>query len=157
MTAVYSRLQIWLHWIVAALIGLNLLMGDNMSAAYDAAVDAGTVGGPTPHAIIGVLAGVLIIWRMAIKLRSGPAPTAPGTSPTMTKLVHLGHLALYLVALLTILSGMLTWGADISAAAGPHELLKTLLVVLILGHIAMALYHHFILKDGTLLRMKTPR
>lgn len=155
--AVYSRLQIALHWIVALLIGANFLLGDRMGEAYDAALRAGTVGGPAPHAILGVLAGILILWRMGIKLRSGPAPVVAGTTPGMERLIHLGHLALYLVALLVIVSGMLTWGGNIEAAAAPHEVLKTVLVVLIGGHVVMALYHQFWLKDGTLARMLRAR
>lgn len=157
MSAVYTRSQIILHWVVALLIAFNFLIGGRMAEAYRAAVEAGTVGGPTPHAIAGGLAGILIVWRMVIKLRRGGAPVAPGVSAGMARMIHLGHLALYGVALLVIGSGIAAWGAGIEAAAMPHSVLTKLLLALIAGHVVMGLYHHLWLRDGTLLRMLRAR
>ncbi|WP_370284372.1 cytochrome b/b6 domain-containing protein [Pseudooceanicola nanhaiensis] len=39
------------------------------------------------------------------------------------------------------------------AAAEAHEVLKTLLLIVILGHLGAALVHRFWLRDGVLARM----
>lgn len=157
MSPAYTRLQITLHWIVVALIAFNFLSGDAMSEGYRRAVDAGTVGGPTPHAISGVLVLLLMVARMVIKARRGGAPTPlPGTTPAMHRAANIGHLAIYALVLLTALSGMLAWGADIRPFAEVHEVLKTILMVTLIGHVAFALYHQFVKKDGSLMRMVRP-
>lgn len=158
MSPAYTRLQIALHWIVAALIGFNFLIGDKMAEGYERALEAGTTGSPTPHTIIGMLTGLLIIVRMVIKKRRGGAPAPlPGTSPVMHMAANVGHLALYGIALLMVISGGLTWGAGIEAAAKPHEILTTILMVLVIGHVALALFHQFVKKDGSLSRMIRPQ
>lgn len=152
----YTGAQIALHWITALLIAMNFLIGDRMEAAYEAALKAGTVGGPKPHAIIGVLVLILVLARMAIKRRRGaPAPLA-GETPLMHRAALLGHLAIYGVVILTVLSGIATWGIGLEGAAQPHETLTTVLMLLIFGHAAMALVHHFVMKDGAFMRMLRP-
>ena len=49
----------------------------------------------------------------------------------------------------------LAWFGGVTALADLHGgLLKLLLWLVIIGHVVAALYHHFILKDGLLHRMR---
>ena len=52
-------------------------------------------------------------------------------------------------------SGLLAWYGGISSLADRHGgILKALLWLTIAGHVLAAFYHHFILKDGLLHRMR---
>ena len=74
----------------------------------------------------------------------------------MMKAAEWGHLALYGVMILIPLSGLVAWYGVVEAAAEVHEIAKPVLILLVAGHVAAALYHQFWLKDGLLLRMKRP-
>ena len=67
-----------------------------------------------------------------------------------------GHWALYVVMLLAPMTGLAAWYGGVATAAEVHELFKPVIIVLVAGHVAAALYHQFIRKDGLLLRMKRP-
>lgn len=153
----YTKRQIILHWIVALLILFNYITGDFMADAMRAAVNAGEKLGPTPHVIAGIAIVLLVLWRMAIKAKRGAPGPLPGESAAMNKMAHLGHLALYGVVILTVVSGGLAWGAGIRAAGEAHETLTTVLMVLVAGHVVMALYHQFVKRDGVLMRMIHPK
>lgn len=153
----YTTRQIILHWVVAALILFNFLTGDFMEAALRDAMQQGVSLGPTPHVIAGIIILALVLWRMAIKAKRGAPGPLPGESAQMNKLAHLGHLALYAVVILTVISGGLTWGAGLRAAADVHDVLTTLLMILVAGHVGMALYHQFVKRDGALMRMVHPK
>lgn len=47
------------------------------------------------------------------------------------------------------LSGAANWFLGIEAAGEAHEVLTTVLLMLVGLHIAGALYHQFVLRDGT--------
>ncbi|UPW17213.1 cytochrome b [Agarivorans sp. TSD2052] len=125
------------------------------------------------HKALGVLALVSVFARIVWhRVSQVPAPIAEGFK---LKLAHLGHIALYLLMLVMPISGALmsvSGGHDINffdwfvisgfseKSEGLNEITglihhygsKALYVVLV-GHIAAALYHHFIVKDDTLKRI----
>jgi cytochrome b561 len=132
--------------------------------------------------VVLALAGLRLAWRVA-----NPSPRLPDGMAWYEQLAaKLGHAGLYAVMLLLPLSGWLMvsaspWGiptvlfgsipvphlpvpaqlGDKAAAEatlkGVHELLSNLLLVLVLLHVAAALKHHFINRDGVLLRMFSTR
>ena len=53
--------------------------------------------------------------------------------------------------------GAITWFGGIDATADFHVLAMNAMMLLALGHAAMALLHQFILKDGLLVRMLRAR
>ncbi|NBZ88218.1 cytochrome b [Stagnihabitans tardus] len=156
----YSRLQIILHWVVGVLILYQLLMGEDMKPLWDELQRNGsytmTLGGLL-HILFGVLILALVLWRLVLRLTRG-VPDAPDSTPAMETAAKIGHLAIYALMIGLPVTGLLAFFAGIDILAELHEgPLKALLWVLILGHVVMALYHQFVLKDGLLDRMRTPR
>jgi len=111
----------------------------------------------------------LMIPRLVIRIFSArPAPAATG-SPLLDRLAPLAHNAMHSIVFLMIATGWTTgWlisdvfqpnGGSLpgSFAVFPtfqaHAVLAALLVFLITGHIAAALYHQVVLKDGLFRRM----
>ena len=115
------------------------------------------------------LTALRIVWRL-----THPVPALPATmSPLMQNAAHLGHYALYAVALLALpLSGWI-WSSvagkpimvlglfvlpPLTAAAPEyydtaklvHQWLAWSFGIVVLGHAGAALKHHFVDKDGVL-------
>ncbi|MFV0333148.1 MAG: cytochrome b [Tropicimonas sp.] len=155
----YSGSQILLHWTVAALILFNYIYSDGMGEAFDTVV-RGEAGEPLElipgiHVWVGVAVLVLVVARLILRHFSG-APEAAG-SGTMQLVATWGHRALYLLAFLAPLFGAITWFGGIEGTGEAHEVLANLLMLVAGGHAAVALWHHFVLGDGLLLRMFRPR
>lgn len=153
----YSWIQIALHWVVAILVLFCFLTGDPMEEFARAARENGTAGGLTPHSGAGVSILLLTLIRMGLKARRGAPAALPGASPLMERLAHLGHLAIYAMILLVTASGIAGWMGGVPAAANAHGVLTNLFMFLVLGHAAFALFHQFVKKDGSLMRMVSPR
>jgi cytochrome b561 len=168
----YSGIAKFFHWTVAicvlTLIPVGLLMnnvpeGMTQNVMY------------TVHRSLGALVLALMILRLGYRLIVGwPAPE-PTITPAQRIASHAVHNLLYL---LLIVQPALGWyatsvyGATISffglfnlpsiaeknePASEPlfmvHELIGFVIAGLVLLHIAGALYHYFIRKDGVLQRM----
>lgn len=169
----YDALARALHWTMALLIALAFALGlavDEFPKASEALV-------VQVHVLIGaslvVLLGLRVIWRL-----SHGAPPPPPASPLMTRMAHLGHLALYILMAATLAAGLATLflrgqaiDAGIFSIPSPfpanralarsakevHETLSFVLIGLSAAHVAAALWHQFVLRDGTLARMAAPR
>ncbi|MBE0554349.1 MAG: cytochrome b/b6 domain-containing protein [Rhodobacteraceae bacterium] len=155
----YSRTQIALHWVVVLLILAQFLFHEPMAEAWDVVEDGGaavTSAGVLLHIIGGIAVLVFALWRLALRMTRG-VPALPANDPPLQRLAaHLGHWGLYALMVAVPLSGMAAWGGGIKAAGEAHEVLKTLLLLLVLVHVAAALWHQFWLKDGLIDRMKRP-
>lgn len=151
----YSAAQKRLHWAAAILILVQFVVHDPIKAAFDA-VERGGAPDTTALVALHIVGGLLVLavalWRIALRRRRG-APAAPG-GPLIRRAAAAGHWALYALMVLTPASGAAAWFGRSEAAAEAHEVLRALLLALIAGHIAAALWHHFALKDGLLLRMR---
>lgn len=151
----YSRAQIALHWIVVLLIVQQYLLKDGIAAAWDAS-RAGREVPFDPLVPVHVAGGMLImafaLWRLVLRARRG-APAAAG-SAAQRILAHLTHAGLYALMILMPLTGAMAWFGGVEAAAQGHNLLKVVLLVLVALHVLGALYHHFVLKDAVLDRMR---
>lgn len=161
------------HWLIALMIA-GMYFTNTMRESYER-------GSPmrdwwlVVHASIGISIFVVtlarIIWRLTTKV---PAPVK--MSPLLHVGARIGHLALYAFTFCLPLSGFLrlTSGGEtiplygvipIPSPTGKNEALHkiaaslhsgltmNLLLVLIGLHVAAALFHQFVLKDGTLRRM----
>ena len=152
----YSRLQIALHWVVAALIVMQVLLSDGIKDAYRDILRGAAISPNfliAAHVIGGGLVLIFALWRLILRARRGvPAPIA-GQSKGQILAAEAVHYALYALLIVVPLSGMAAWFGGIEPAGDAHEALKTLLVLLVLAHVAAALYHQFIRKDGLLKRM----
>ncbi len=153
----YSALQIRLHWIVAALVILQLIFGEGIGDGFDARVDAGAsgyTGAAIAHIVGGVLILLLVLWRLRLRLVRGVPEEGAGMQGLAAKV---GHWAFYAILIVAPLVGLAAWFGASEEIAELHEMAKPVLIGLIAVHVVAALYHHFILKDGLLLRMKRPQ
>ncbi|MFE3839351.1 cytochrome b [Pseudogemmobacter sonorensis] len=151
----YGPAQIALHWLIALGIVVNYFAGSGMGRALFQRLQGAEVTVPNAmlHVWLGVAVFVLAVIRIILRLRRGAPPAPHGITG---KLAHAVHGLLYLLILLMPLAGMVAWFGGQEAAAGPHMLMANLILLLAAGHALAALFHQFVLKDGTLLRMLRP-
>lgn len=167
----YSTGAKWLHWLIAFALAAELALGFGMPK------DASGFALYQLHKSLGItillLTLVRIGWRFA---RPAPAALQVGFQGLLVKA---GHLALYgfmLAAPLTgwaivstapidvptLLYGVVPWPhlplADSlnHTLEEAHELIAFGGMALFVGHVLAALYHHYLLKDATMVRM-SPR
>lgn len=160
----YALPQVLVHW--AAALAVLFLLATGTLVLADLPNTAQKVSSLRIHMIVGGLAGLLVIARIAMGRRMAAPPALPGD-----RLARAGHVALNLVVLLMLLSGaMLAWqsGALDAVAGGGalpedfsrfmprrvHGLASRLAMALVALHVAAALYHQFILGDRLLSRMR---
>ena len=161
-----------LHWLVLVLIAAQYAIAWAMP---DVGPDTRPTGLIAWHLSLGTLILLLVLARALWRL-SHPVPPPPDTlRPWQGALSRLVHLLLYATLLLLPLMG---WGNASSrgwevslagyihlpalfrngsyfglALGDIHAVTATILLVLIGLHFSAALYHHFIVKDQTLMRM----
>jgi cytochrome b561 len=85
------------------------------------------------------------MWHLALR-----SPGTPGSLAVMA--ADWGHRLIYLLMIAVPLGGIATYflGIDVGDL---HALAANVLMVIVLGHALMALYHQYVLKDGLLRRM----
>lgn len=123
------------------------------------------------HISIGSLLLLLVVLR--IIWAGSQRHNRPVQDPATARLVKIGHFLLYAAMLLLPITGALTmvgngygWspfglqlvaeGPEIpwmAAVGSLHSPIAWILLIMILAHIAIALFHHFVKKDGVLRRM----
>lgn len=157
------------HWLMAVLILLQFMkFFDRIS---DGEHWIGQTIVPT-HGSLGLILLVLVVLRVlwAVKQR-GQRPVVEGALATFAKV---GHGLLYLCMILMPVTGALFvlgrgyplrfFGTPIIPGSGTqtdwmialgnlHSPIAWLFLLLVLGHVAAAVYHHLALKDDTLRRM----
>ncbi len=150
----YSALQIGLHWATALLIAANYFISDGMGEALDAHLAGDPVVGLTPvwHVWAGSVLLVLVIARLAVRFLTG-APQTPGRKTLAERAADVGHWVLYGLMLATPALGALTWFGKLDSTGDLHVLVMNALMITILGHAAMAIFHHYVLKDRLLAKM----
>lgn len=150
----YSGWQIALHWATALLIAANYLVSEGMEEALDARLEGeGVLGGFTPsfHVWVGTAVLGLVLIRLIIRLVSG-APEAAGDG-LADRLAGAAHWLLYAAMIAVPALGMTAWYLGIDEAADLHVLVMNAMMILALGHAAMALVHQFVMRDGLMTRM----
>ena len=169
----YDRVAAWLHWS----IGIALLGEIAFGLVLDQIAPRGTAarsGVINLHKSIGIILGVLIVVRIAWRLAHA-RPSWPKTmSVRRQRAAHLGHVALYVCMLVAPLAGYLgsnlsphgvrffgvvlaPWGPDWPAAYAfllrLHDASTYALLALVVGHVAMALRHALVERDGIFARI----
>jgi len=162
-----------LHWLLAAMVLAMLFIGVGMVS---------TAGPLYPlllslHRPIGIAILLLVLIRLPLRLLTG-APALPADLPPLqARLAKASHVLLYasMIALPLIGWAMLSAGGypvqlakglalppilphDLALYAllrGAHTLVALLFFALILGHLAAALMHGLIRRDGVLRSMTT--
>ena len=153
----YSRIQIWLHWGIAVLILFQVVFGEYMAEAWDAFTETGAADMTLlvwGHIIAGVGILAFAVWRLFLRATRGvPAPLA-GQPRVQVIAGEAVHWVLYAIMIVAPITGMAAWFGGVLQAGELHGTVKPVIIVLVGLHIAAALYHQLIKKDGLLLRMK---
>lgn len=151
----YSKLQITLHWLIAALILATWWLGDGMGRALRTRFEQNQTGieGNTWHVWLGGAVLLLVVVRFIVRRVQGAPAPVNDTPPLLHTAGVWGHRLLYLLMFLAPLLGAAAWYLKIGSLADPHALVADALMIVALGHALVALYHHYVLKDGTLRRM----
>jgi cytochrome b561 len=155
----YSAVQIILHWLIVVAVLFQLLIGESMTNVVDAMEDGTTASAGDAqlawaHYWVGVAILLLVAVRLVVRLTYG-APEVIGEPGALTLAASLAHWLFYALLVAVPVTGLLAsyvgdpWG-DI------HTLGKPIFIALIGLHAAAALYHHFLVKDETLMRMLRP-
>lgn len=161
----FSPLQRVLHWTMATAIFLMLFIGLGMvSTIAPAHLTLLSI-----HKPLGITILILAIVRLIVRLTRGTPPLPPDLPPLMKFVAHASHWALYalMIAMPLIGWGMLSAAGDPVVVAGihlpsilpmdgamhgvlrqAHGWLALVLFFLVLGHLAAALFHALIRRDG---------
>jgi cytochrome b561 len=166
----YNAVAKILHWSIAVLIALQLGIGWIMPEIHKDTRPVGAIGW---HIAVGVLIVLLVAARVVWRAVRPPTGTDSDRG-AMRRLAFATHILLYLLMIIVpVLGGANAGSRDWAVGLGPlhlprlmpagskighdmgdiHGDLAMVLAVLIGLHTASGLYHHFIRKDDTLLRM----
>ncbi len=168
----YSAVARSLHWLLALLIIANIVIGLGHDALRDVLPNAMPL-----HKSLGFTVLALSVLRLVWRLTHRPPPL-PATMTGPSRLAtHLVHWAMYALMLLLPLTGWIMSSANsrplnwfglldvpkfavakgdliVGLSGEGHEVLGILFGVLTLGHIAAALYHQLVLRDGLMARIR---
>ncbi len=165
----YDRLTIALHWATVVLVALLWPGGQTVDIL-------GHAGTPTLRAIhmtLGLTLAVVLVARV-IWRSTGGRSLRSASDGVLERVAHAGHILLYVLAATTVALGITTaWIAGDSmfglfsfpghdrvlarAVRHWHFFAANAILIVALGHAAIALLHQYVLRDGTLDRMLPPR
>lgn len=167
----YHPLLVALHWLLAIMIVVGLVMGGQVLAQTPNS-DPAKLFSLRMHMSLGMVIGALMLIRLVTRMFTAKPPHADIGHPAVNKLGQAAHWVLY-----ALVFGMVASGIGISLLAGlpdivfggsgaalpadfsafppraAHGVISTLLGLTILGHVAAALYHQFVRRDGLFSRM----
>ena len=166
----YHTALVTLHWLLALLLIVALLMGTfALKTVPNSSPDK--IDALRGHMIAGGLILLLTLTRLVVRLKTAhPAPASTGNA-LLDRLAPATHWALYLLVLLmagsgvamSVLAGLpgIVFGGvgtlpvnfDALPPRAVHGIVAKLLMLFIAMHFAAALYHQFIKRDGLLRRM----
>jgi len=163
----YSKRMVIIHWLTLALLIVAWYLGDTL---VDARIEKdATLIGYFAHALMGGAILMLTILRLTFRSVDGtPPPVGNSVMDIVARGVHHG---LYVLLILLSITGFMTLLTSTVAAillpaeyTGPsviphsvHEILVTVMMVVVLVHILGAIKHQFIMKDGLMRRMSLRR
>lgn len=166
----YNRGAQVFHWVIAALVIVNLAFGLLHETLEE------TVNLMPTHKSIGFTILLLTLGRIAWRLMWTKPPLPVSIGPFDRAVASATHAALYALMLILPLTGWifsspskypLNWfglfdwprlpvtkeGPFVGPAHEAHEILGFVMLALVVLHIAAALRHEFVLKNGLIRRM----
>ena len=165
----YSAVAIWLHWLLALAMALQIALGFAMPHHGPHSFAPMQL-----HKSVGITILVLALLRLAWRLvRRPPEPVERSLAGVLAKLVHWAFYAVLLAGPLTgwiivstarlkvptLLFGVVPWphlplpDALGEPMEGIHEALAWIAIVLFVLHVLGALRHQFLLRDPVIGRM----
>jgi cytochrome b561 len=93
----YTIYQIGLHWLIAALVFMQLIFGESMTEAIDAVEEAKPITALTGnlagmHYYFGIAILALVAVRLALRLKNGAPPPPTETRWCRAHSTKVGHL-----------------------------------------------------------------
>ena len=167
----YHPILVILHWALAIMIIGGLIMGGFVLSETPNS-DPFKMTALTAHMSMGMLILVLMIVRLMFRLFTKKPQAADIGNAMLNKSADMAHWAFYAVVIAMCASGIAIANAAglpaiIFGGSGEplpanfndipprmaHGVIAKILGLLILSHVAAALYHQFVRKDGLLGRM----
>lgn len=170
----YSKRMVIVHWLTLAVLIAAWFLGDSLAEATDES--NATLTAYILHMSAGITILLLVLFRFYFRRRDS-MPAALGDTP-LDKLAKGIHYLLYTLLFLLPVTGILVifnskagqalWAGDASMlpkehgfkdvfSLEVHEQLVNVLIALVVVHLAGAIYHQFIKKDGLMSRMAWSR
>ncbi|MGV6840551.1 MAG: cytochrome b [Planktomarina sp.] len=165
----YHPMSVALHWIMAIMILMALFFGKTILSQIPD-TDPQKAEALAGHMTIGLILGVLLVVRLTLRLKVQQPPHASTGNAFLDQLGHAAHWVLYLLIGIMVASGlgMAVMGGLFGTVYGGsggqinlaglqpravHHFVSGLLILLVILHIAAAVYHAVILRDGLFSRM----
>lgn len=166
----YHGALVSLHWLLALLLIVALAMGTfALKTVPNSSLDK--ISALQGHMIAGGLILLLTLVRLVVRIKTAhPSPATTGNA-LLDRLAPLAHWALYGLVLvmagsgiaMSVLAGLpqivfngvgtLPANFDALPPRAVHGIMAKLLMLGIAAHVAAALYHQFVRRDGLLSRM----
>ena len=167
----YSIPQKIIHWLMAFLICLDLFIAQKLGGLME---EWDRLESRSDHATVGTIVAVLFVLRIWFRGRHGAADLPSGMADWQIYAAKIGHWALYFFMGLLIASGLVTamnaaspialFGqVDVTIGRTDEDFFQTVRVVhefatkamiaLIVVHVLAALYHQFVAKDDSTVKM----
>ena len=170
----YSKRMVIIHWATLALLLAAWCLGDVLVDARNE--KSATLTGYLIHALVGGTVLLLTVLRLTFRSVDGvPPPVGNSVMDTVARGVHYG---LYVLLVLLSATGFMTLltssvgdalmradakllpvkytGPSVAPHAA-HDILVTVLIVVVLIHVLGVIKHQFIMKDGLMRRMSLRR
>lgn len=152
----YSRLQITLHWVIAALVVFQLVVNEDMRVAFrDKLMGAEAPMDPLAilHMVFGLAILGLALLRAMVRFMRGTPEIDAEVPVSLRWLAHLTHFFLYAFIIGVPLTGAIAWFGLAEWSAELHEIGRLVLIPAIFLHVAGALVEHFVFRNDSLKRM----
>jgi cytochrome b561 len=166
----YHPLLVFMHWLLAVLL-IVALAGGSLVLVKIPNTDPTKIQALRQHMTGGILLLTLMLIRLIVRLRTAHPAAASTGRPALDRLARLSHRLLYVLVIGQAAAGLwlaqqthlpaVLFGGQGSLPAdfwvyptrSGHYVISRLLIALIALHVAAALYHTFVLRDGLLRRM----
>ncbi len=167
----YSKRTAVTHWLIFLLFIAAFFLGHELDESKDAAQKLSMY---PIHFLIGDAVLLLTLLRIYFRKKDGE-PAAANANPLLNKLAAATHMLMNIAVIAVVISGVATVATsgviEALKLADPalipdfhkveakefHELFIGVTLLLVMFHVAAALYHQFIVKDNLLRRIMIKR
>lgn len=168
----YNSTTIGLHWVTALMV---VILWGGAEVADFVPKGVWRTNGWTLHVALGFALVTVLVWRFIWRFTGRRRLPAADADPTVHLVAEASHYVLYALLFATVALGVVDASArgfsliDLSslpdfgdksastALAFWHGVAANLLIAVAFVHAAAALAHHYVLKDGVLMRMAPER
>lgn len=171
MTTRYHPALVALHWILALMIFMALVVGGPMLAVMEN-TNPEKLTGMTGHMIWGMTIGVLVVLRLITRFVTQKPAKADTGKAALNTVAGLTHWALYALIAGMVISGLtMAYNADLFAitlggsgsplpadltiypARVAHGIIANVFTALLVLHVGGWAFHQFVLRDRLISRM----